>query len=32
LEARSFAEQNLNWEKIAIQTLEVYEKVLAAKK
>lgn len=32
LEARSFAEQNLSWEKIAIQTLEVYEKVLASRK
>jgi glycosyltransferase involved in cell wall biosynthesis len=32
LEARSFAEQNLSWDKIAIQTLEVYEKVLASKK
>ncbi|MCU0532603.1 MAG: glycosyltransferase [Hydrococcus sp. Prado102] len=32
LAARLFAEQNLSWEKIAIQTLEVYEKVLAFKK
>jgi glycosyltransferase involved in cell wall biosynthesis len=30
IEARLFAEQNLTWEKIAAQTLEVYTKVIAS--